>query len=130
MRSHLSLSTPLSRWVGHFDPCVVCIYLWLHWLSVAALWLFTVVRRLSGHMVCGILVSQPGIEPESPALEGRFPTTGPPACTFERFLPQVAHRVSTDARPGKGCSQPPTSATRNFVRNFKKWYFDRDKSNK
>ena len=26
----------------------------------------------------GILVPQPGIEPESPALEGRFFTTGPP----------------------------------------------------
>ena len=36
-------------------------------------------------MVCGVLVSQPGIEPESPALEGRFPTSGPPPC-IERFF--------------------------------------------
>ena len=29
-------------------------------------------------MACGILVPQPGIKPASPALEGRFLTTGPP----------------------------------------------------
>ena len=29
-------------------------------------------------VACGILVPQPGIEPASPALEGRFLTTGPP----------------------------------------------------
>ena len=29
-------------------------------------------------MACGILVSQPGFELASPALEGRFLTTGPP----------------------------------------------------
>ena len=29
-------------------------------------------------LTCGILVSQPGIEPTSPTLEGRFLTTGPP----------------------------------------------------
>ena len=28
--------------------------------------------------ICGILVSRPEFEPESPALEGRFATTGPP----------------------------------------------------
>ena len=27
---------------------------------------------------CGILVPQPGIDPESPGLEGEFLTTGPP----------------------------------------------------
>ena len=29
-------------------------------------------------VACGILVPQTGIEPVSPALEGRFLTTGPP----------------------------------------------------
>ena len=36
------------------------------------------VRGLSCPMACGILVPQPGIEPMSPALEGRVLTTGPP----------------------------------------------------
>ena len=35
-------------------------------------------RGLSCPVVCGILVPRPGIEPMSPALEGRFFTTGPP----------------------------------------------------
>ena len=34
--------------------------------------------RLSCPSVCGVLVPQPGMEPASPALEGRFLTTGPP----------------------------------------------------
>ena len=36
-----------------------------------------VVRGLSCHTACGILVPRPGIEPAFPALEGRFLTTGP-----------------------------------------------------
>ena len=35
-------------------------------------------RRLSYPAACGIVVPPPGIEPMSPALEGRFLTTGPP----------------------------------------------------
>ena len=31
-----------------------------------------------GHVACGILVPQPGIEPTPPALEGGVLTTGPP----------------------------------------------------
>ena len=38
-----------------------------------------VARRLSCPAACGILVPRPGIEPVSPALEGSFFTTGPPA---------------------------------------------------
>ena len=38
-----------------------------------------VVPGLSYLAACGILVPQPGIEPTSPALEGGFLTTGPPA---------------------------------------------------
>ena len=37
-----------------------------------------VVYRLSCPEACRILVSQPGIELEFPALQGRFLTTGPP----------------------------------------------------
>ena len=36
------------------------------------------VSGLSCFEACGILVPQPGIEPVSPALPGRFLTTGPP----------------------------------------------------
>ena len=34
--------------------------------------------RLRGPIACGILVPQPEMEPKSPALKGRFLTTGPP----------------------------------------------------
>ena len=37
-----------------------------------------VAHRLSCPAACGILIPQPGIEPMSPALEGRFLTSGPP----------------------------------------------------
>ena len=35
---------------------------------------------------CGILVSQPGLEPVSPVLKGRFLTTGPPGKSLIQFL--------------------------------------------
>ena len=41
-------------------------------------WPSVVSRGVSSPVVCGILVLRPGIEPTSPALPGRFPTTGPP----------------------------------------------------
>ena len=37
-----------------------------------------VAHGLSCSTACGILVSRPGIEPASPALQGRFLTTGKP----------------------------------------------------
>ena len=47
-----------------------------------------VVRGLSCPVACGILVPRPGIEPTSPALEGRFFTTGPPGKSHSLlFLP-------------------------------------------
>ena len=36
------------------------------------------VHRLSDSVAGGILVSQPGVKPASPALQDRFLTTGPP----------------------------------------------------
>ena len=47
------------------------LQLWCTGSIVEALW-------LSCPMACGIRVPQPGIEPASPALEGRFLITGPP----------------------------------------------------
>ena len=50
-----------------------------HDLSLQPLDLSLVVSRgLSCSKACGILVPRPGINPSSPALEGRFLTTGPP----------------------------------------------------
>ena len=41
---------------------------------------------LSCPVACGILVPRTGIEPASPALEGRFFTTGPPGKSLHRSL--------------------------------------------
>ena len=41
---------------------------------------------LSCPVTCGILVSPPGIEPMSPALEGRFLTTGPPGKSLSLYF--------------------------------------------
>ena len=53
------------------------IYLWLCRV-------FAVARGLlsSCCAACGILVPRPGIDPASPALEGRFLTAGPPGKSF------------------------------------------------
>ena len=45
-----------------------------------------VVSRLSCFVACGILVPQPGIEPESPALEGEVLTTRPPGKSLNWLL--------------------------------------------
>ena len=44
--------------------------------------------RLSFPKACGILVPCPGIEPVSPALQGRFLTTGPPGKSWVSLLPE------------------------------------------
>ena len=44
-----------------------------------------VVCGLSCPEACGILVPQPGIEPESPALESEFLSTGPPGKSSDFF---------------------------------------------
>ena len=45
-----------------------------------------VVCGLSYPVACGISVPGPEIEPESPALEGKSSTTGPPGKTLRLFL--------------------------------------------
>ena len=75
------------------------LFIWLRWVSVVAHRIFVaasrllsscgtwvpecpgsavVSRRLGCPKACGISVSQLGIEPVCPALEGEFLTTGPP----------------------------------------------------
>ena len=68
-----------------------------------------VALGLSCFAACGMLVPQPGIEPESPALECRFLTSGPPgksqpAC-FSSFLPIFSFPPRfTTAEPCLDCS--------------------------
>ena len=66
-------------WRLHF-PGVDFFFSWLCWLFAVALGLFflVVVHGLSCPLACGILVTQPKIEPTSPALEGGVLATGPP----------------------------------------------------
>ena len=45
-----------------------------------------VEHRLSCPEACGILVPRPGIEPVSPALAGKFLTTGPPGKFSNKVL--------------------------------------------
>ena len=58
---------------------------------------------------CGILASQPGIEPVSPALQGRLPTTGPPGkplTVFSDFLSSWCSDIwgADDRWPEGNCS--------------------------
>ena len=69
----------------------IYLFIWLCQVLVAARRLFVAVRGLPrcgtqalehaglvAPLTCGFLVPRPGIEPASPALEGRFLTTRPP----------------------------------------------------
>ena len=58
-----------------------------------------VVHGLSCPWACGILVSGPGIEPMSPVLEGRFPTTGSPRKSLGCYLLNS---------PSPACVWPPS----------------------
>ena len=46
-------------------------------------------REFSCPVACGILFIRPGIEPESPALEGRFLTTAPPGKSLVKCLKRL-----------------------------------------
>ena len=48
--------------------------------------ILVVAHRVSCSEACGILVPRPGIEPVSPALEGRFLTTRPPGTSLCWFI--------------------------------------------
>ena len=64
----------------------------MHGLSKCGAWALehsgslTAGHRLSCPEACGILVPQPGIQPTSPALQGRFLTSGPPVNSQEHFI--------------------------------------------
>jgi len=52
----------------------------------------TGVHRLRLPTACGILFPQPGIQPVSPALEGKFLTTGPPGKSQEWTILNVERK--------------------------------------
>ena len=111
-------------------------YFWPHWLSVAAhrllvaalgLSLVAASRAYSPVAACGlqsvgsivvvhnglscpiswrIPVPRPGIEPVSPALEGRFLTTGPPGKSLELFSMESFTLAEEDAIGASDYSHP------------------------
>ena len=92
----------LLHWQVNSLPLMPCgislgtiyIHICVCWLLVASdkLWhldSLVVVHRLSYSVACGILVSEPGIEPTFPALQGRFLTTGSPGSPFSTAPPTL-----------------------------------------
>ena len=78
--------TPLLKTLG-VTPCdfsLPCLH-----LKKVFIWLISLVvaHGLSCPAPCGILVPKPGMEPESPALEGRFLTTGLPGKSWDFSKP-------------------------------------------
>ena len=89
-------------------------YFWLCQVSVVFL-------GFSCSLTHGILISQPGIEPTSPTLEGRFLTTGPPGSVplqsllvikwFSSVI-NVQSRAGNFSPNGKPHPTPPSSLPR------------------
>lgn len=61
-----------------FQSVEVFFFFWLCWAFVAVCGVRSVVRGLRYPSACGIFISQLGIEPASPTLEGQFLTTRVP----------------------------------------------------
>ena len=100
-----------SNWKGGFFG--IYLFIWLHRFFSATRGIFIAAReifcypacaslvvlcglharRLSSPTACGVLVLPPGMEPASPALEGRFLTTGPPRKS-QRTLKEESEMVS------------------------------------
>ena len=142
------------------------IYFWPHWLFVTAHRLWVAALRLplvagsrgyspaaacrlqsagsivvehDGHscpISCRIPVPRPGTEPGSPAVQGRFSTTGPPGKSLELFSiesftlagedvigasdnihPLYSNRsgVSYTLGCGQDCSRPPTGEKSDII---------------
>ena len=76
--------------------------------------------RLNCPLACGVLVPRPGIEPEFPALEGEFLTTGSPEkppCTVVKC--QLQRKVVTCEDPPSSKSvEKDTTSTTHFLNTF------------
>ena len=69
----------LFGFILHLTALKNYLFIWLHWVFVSA---------------CGTLVPQPGIKPSSPALEGRFLTTGPTRKSLTASLFSSSHKTN------------------------------------
>lgn len=56
-------------------------------------WVFAALCRLHCPSACGILLPPPGIEPTSPAWEGRVLLTGPPGKSLSLFFKGENHKT-------------------------------------
>ena len=85
--------TSLQLWLAGSRRCGLCSLWHAGSLQLTCTSSLVVARRISCPTACGILVPQPGIEPTSPALEGRFFTIGPPGKSLKRILIPVLEKV-------------------------------------
>ena len=98
--------------VGSFlwlrDSTVVLHGLWSTGVSVIE------AHRINCLVACGILVPRPGIEPASPALQGRFLITGPPRKSLLSFIIPSSQllTIAFDHLPTDTC---PTLAAHPFL---------------
>jgi len=74
--SPLALLLAFSSWCCELSFFLFFLNFWLCWVFIAICGLSGVACRFSCPTTYEILVPQPGIEPTSPALKGRFSTTG------------------------------------------------------
>ena len=58
-------------------------------------------HKLSCPAACGILVPQPGKEPVSPELQGRFLTTGPPGKSHDLHLYCLSSSLEYELHEGR-----------------------------
>ena len=67
-------------WQDGWSPQLFVFFFQIYWLidCIWLCWVFTAALGLCGLTACRVLISWPGIEPTSPALEGGFLTTGSP----------------------------------------------------
>ena len=79
-------------WLKQHEICLPQLFLFLIFIWLSSL---VVAHGLSCLAPCGILVPRPGMEPESPALEGRFLTTGPPGKSPAWLFFIVCHSLNT-----------------------------------
>ena len=63
-------------------------------LSLWRTWALVVARRLSCPVACMTLISWPGIEPLSPALEDEFLSIGSPGKSGIRYILKVIYKYS------------------------------------
>ena len=68
-----------------------------------------IVRGLPCPGACRILLPQPGIEPSSSTLQGRFLTTGPPGKSESRVFTPASRARTWPRLPELICLQPPDS---------------------